>query len=62
MGSIDSGQIRNIAVIGHGNVGKTMLCEAMMYDMGVTTRMGSIEAGNTISGYRNAVKGRQISL
>lgn len=62
MGSIDSGQIRNIAVIGHGNVGKTMLCEAMMYDMGVTTRMGSIEAGNTISDYRNAETDRQISL
>ena len=62
LGSIDSGQIRNIAVIGHGGAGKTMFCEAIMYDMGVTTRMGTIEAGNTISDYRNAEADRQISL
>src|SRR5512145_3328501 len=40
---------RNIAVIGHGGAGKTILCEAVLNLVGVTTRMGTIEDGNTIS-------------
>lgn len=62
MNSLDSGKIRNIAIIGHGGVGKTMLCEAMMFDMGATTRMGSVQAGNTISDYRKAEIDRQVSI
>ena len=62
MSAIESGKIRNIAIVGHGGVGKTMLSEAMMFDMGVTTRMGAIESGNTISDYRKAELDRQISI
>jgi len=62
LSALDSSIIRNIAIIGHGGVGKTMLSEAMMFDMGVTTRMGTVEAGNTISDYRKAEIDRQISI
>jgi elongation factor G len=38
---------RNIALIAHGGAGKTSLAEAMLYDAGVTKRLGRVEEGNT---------------
>jgi elongation factor G len=40
---------RNIALIGHGGAGKTILAEAMLFMAGATSRMGTIEDGNTVS-------------
>ncbi|MBI3732581.1 MAG: hypothetical protein HY259_03875, partial [Chloroflexi bacterium] len=44
-------RLRNIALIGHSSAGKTSLAEAMLFDAGVTTRLGKIEEGNTVSDY-----------
>jgi len=41
--------IRNIAIAGHAGSGKTMLCEGLALTMGLTTRLGHIEDGNTLS-------------
>ncbi len=46
-----NGKIRNVAVLGHGSCGKTSLVEAMAFVTGMTTRMGNITDGNTISDY-----------
>ena len=53
--------IRNIAVVGHGDSGKTILCEAMLLCGGQINRIGSIENGTTISDYHPGEKIRQIS-
>ena len=43
-----SNDIRNVAVIGHSGEGKTTLCEAMLFNGGMTDRMGKIEDGTTV--------------
>jgi len=54
--------IRNFAVVGHASSGKTMLAEAMLACGGVINRMGSIEAGSTVSDYHTSEKDHQISV
>ena len=44
-------KIRNVVVLGHGGAGKTTLVEALAYQAGVTTRMGKVADGNTISDF-----------
>ncbi len=39
--------LRNIALIAHGGAGKTSLAEAMLFNGGVTKRLGRVEDGNT---------------
>ena len=54
--------IRNIAFIGHGGSGKTLLSEVMLYNAGEINRIGSIEEGNTTSDYNKNEIDKQISL
>jgi len=54
--------LRNVSLIGHGGAGKTSLCEAMLYSAGMTTRLGKVEEGNTLSDYHPDEIERQISI
>lgn len=54
--------IRNVVLMGHGSVGKTMLAEAALYVSGATTRMASIEDQNTVSDYDEDEHKRKFSL
>ncbi|MHB0936684.1 MAG: elongation factor G [Armatimonadota bacterium] len=57
-----TGNIRNIVLIGHGGSGKTTLVEAMMYQTGVVGRMGKVETGTTLSDTDVDEVQRQISI
>ncbi len=57
-----SADIRNIAIVGHGASGKTMLSEAILVCSGVINRLGSIVNGNTVSDYHEDEQARQISI
>jgi elongation factor G len=58
----EPGKIRNIAVVGHRGVGKTSLVEAMLFQAGKTNRLGTIEAGTTVSDWDDDEQKRQMSL
>src|SRR5256885_8257803 len=55
-------KIRNIAVAGHRGVGKTSLVEALLFQAGKTTRLGSIEQGTTVADWDDDEHKRQMSL
>jgi elongation factor G len=62
LGTINSNQIRNLVIAGHGGSGKTILSESILYCSGATTRFGRIEDGTTTSDYSKDEITRQISI
>jgi elongation factor G len=58
----DAKDIRNVLLVGHGGAGKTTLLEAMVFTSGATTRMGTVEDGNTISDHDPDEQRRRISV
>lgn len=55
-------KIRNVVLLGHGGCGKTSLAEAMAYLGGITSRMGKVSDGNTLSDFGKEEQKRQISI
>ena len=55
-------EVRNIAVLGHSGCGKTTLVEAALSVAGVTSRMGRVEDGNTVSDYDPEEARRGVSI
>ncbi len=55
-------KIRNVVLLGHGGSGKTSLAEAMGYLSGITSRMGKVADGNTLSDYSKEEQKRQFSI
>ncbi len=55
-------KIRNVVLLGHGGSGKTSLVEAMAYLSGITSRMGKVEDGNTVSDFGKEEQKRKISI
>ena len=55
-------KIRNVVLLGHGGCGKTSLAEAMAYLGGITSRMGKVEEGNTVSDFGKEEQKRKFSI
>ena len=55
-------RIRNVVVLGHGGSGKTSLVEALAYMGGITSRLGSVAEGNTISDFDKEEQKRGFSI
>jgi elongation factor G len=47
MKAYEVAQIRNVAIVGHAQEGKTSLTEAILFDTGAISRLGRVEEGNT---------------
>ena len=58
----DAKDIRNVLLVGHGGSGKTTLLEAMLFTSGASTRMGTVEEGNTVSDHDPDEQRRGISV
>ncbi|MBI4470700.1 MAG: elongation factor G [Acidobacteria bacterium] len=55
-------EIRNVAVVGHGGAGKTSLVSAMLFDAGLTPRLGRVDDGTTVTDYDEDEIERKNSL
>ena len=47
----DGENIRNVALLGHADTGKTQLTSALLYTAGITTRLGKVDDGTSATDY-----------
>src|SRR3954453_20656097 len=59
---IEAGKIRNVAVVGHRGTGKTSLVEALLFQAGAINRLGTVDAGTTVSDWDEEEQRRKMSL
>ena len=58
----ETNMVRNVAIIGHGNCGKTSLAEAMLFTAGKINRLGKVDDGNSAMDYEEEERARNISI
>lgn len=58
----DTENIRNLAVIGHGDSGKTQLVSSLLHVAGTSHRWGKVDEGTTITDYEEDSIERKVSL
>src|SRR5436853_6201146 len=54
--------IRNLAVIGHGDAGKTQLVSSLLHVAGTSPRWGKVDEGTTVTDYEEDAIERRVSL
>lgn len=59
---MESKNIRNICLMGHGNSGKTSLAESILFVTGAVDRLGKVSDGNTVCDYDAEEIKRQITI
>jgi len=54
--------IRNVAIVGHSDTGKTSLVAAMLFNSGVVTRLLKVDEGNTVTDFDDDEIDRKITI
>jgi elongation factor G len=62
MANVTTADLRNVAVVGHGDTGKTTLVSACLYTSGAVNRMGLVDQGSATTDYDPEEIARQISI
>src|SRR3954466_2079847 len=62
MRSFATENIRNLAVIGHGDAGKTQLVSSLLHVAGMPGRWGKVDEGTTMTDYEEDAIERKVSL
>jgi elongation factor G len=62
MKDILSENLRNVAVVGHGQSGKTSLVSALLYNTQMVNRLGKVDQGNTVTDFDEEEIARKISI
>jgi elongation factor G len=58
----DGQDIRNVALVGHGDTGKTQLVSALLYTAGMVNRLGKVDDGTSITDYDEEEIQRKFSI
>ena len=58
----DGENIRNVALLGHADTGKTQLASALLYTAGITTRLGKVDDGTSVTDYDDEEIERGFSI
>ena len=58
----DSEKVRNVALVGHGDSGKTSLTSAFLFLTGATNRLGQADDGNSVTDYDDDEIARKITI
>ncbi|HVF26829.1 MAG TPA: GTP-binding protein, partial [Pyrinomonadaceae bacterium] len=62
MKTYPTNSIRNLAVIGHGDAGKTQLVSSLLHVAGATPRWGKVDEGTTVTDHDEDSIARKITL
>ena len=54
--------IRNVGIAGHGDTGKTQLVSSLLFTAGMTTRLGKVAEGNTVTDWDEEEIARKITI
>ena len=54
--------IRNVALVGHGDVGKTSLASCLLFDTGEVPRLGRVDQGNTVTDFDEDEIERKVTI
>jgi len=54
--------LRNVVLVSHEGAGKTSFVEAALFDTGVTSRLGRVDDGTTVSDFEPDERERKISI
>ncbi len=59
---LETNMVRNIAIVGHGNCGKTSLAEALLYTAGKIKRLGKVDNGSSAMDYEEEEISRNTTI
>ena len=54
--------IRNLGLFGHGDAGKTSICESLVFSMGQNNRVGSVDDGSSVMDYDEDEVSRKVGI
>ncbi|HEX3371036.1 MAG TPA: GTP-binding protein, partial [Candidatus Acidoferrales bacterium] len=62
MKAYETKSIRNVGIAGHGDTGKTQLVSSLLFTAGMTTRLGKVSEGTTVTDWDEEEIARKISI